>query len=132
MAQSTDNFKITLSQSGSSSKKKEAFDSFKNEAKGQDIATWCRRYGLQVSVRYQLEEHGEVGGAILSDAWAAKMQYYYTTWVSSGDSDYVFTDEDHLQFEESNDFKQFAHANPGRSQPRIKQIRDIQPCGPQF
>eukprot|EP00969_Alexandrium_andersonii_P309180 13662885-Alexandrium_andersonii.AAC.1 len=56
---------------------------------------FCRRFGLHLSFRGDINAHGEAGSSAMCQAWMHRMQYYYDIHRLGGEGHKAFTEADH-------------------------------------
>ena len=74
-----------------------AADAIGGFAATHDAKDFCRLYGLQNAMRFNIAKFSEPIAAALALHWTRVMDYYYELWYEQPDAAYIFKDEDHEQ-----------------------------------
>ena len=127
---STDDFSLRVQGGSAARRAKWQPDSVLCEAKNKNVQRWCRRYGLQMSARYEMTAHGEIGASLLADHWCQRMQFYYNMYIESQEENFIYTDDHHCCYQEAPDLENFLQSAARASKTRVEQIRAILPSAP--
>ena len=87
-------------------------------------------YSLQASKRCKLLRYGSDVVSHLALGWAHKMQYFLDLYRAAGDTNYVFTAEDHNAYQEPPYFTKVADGGAKEIMSVVNSIRKIRPSRP--
>ena len=100
------------------------------EATSAEAARFVKRYGLQASKRCKLLRYGSVIASNLVLGWAHKMQYFLDLYRAAGDTNYVFTADDHNAYLEPPYFTEVANGGVQEIMTVVNSVRKIRPSRP--
>ena len=100
------------------------------EATSAEAQRFVQRYGLQASKRCKLLRYGSDVASHLALGWAHKMQYFLDLYRAAGDTNYVFTAEDHNAYQEPPYFTKVADGGAKEIMSVVNSIRKIRPSRP--
>ena len=64
--------------------------------------------------------------SVLTNAWVRKMQFYYDLYLAESDPLYIFKQEDHEAYEESEEFKTAFPLLDGKTLKAAQELRRLQ------
>ena len=105
-------------------------DAFRAKSRGGQPEMWCRMFGLPISSSFTFAAFGEHNASVLAEAWARKMQFFYSLFSASPlGPEFVYSDEVVASYEEAPAFRVFVADLPERSKARarVDQIRALRP-----
>ncbi|CAK0797403.1 unnamed protein product, partial [Prorocentrum cordatum] len=93
------------------------FDAFKGEAHGEMAIDFAERYLRGATARFNISFYTIPGAHLCAETWCCKAQHFFDRRLASGARDYVFTEQDVMEYTETPKFLQLVEA---ATDPRAK------------
>ena len=105
-----------------------AYDCYRAKARTAEARRFCALYGFNMSASYKLSQYDEDVCVVLVKAWVARMEHWYSVWVSAGrDGTYRFRRSNENGWVESEDVAATYASGDARVRERVQQIRSLAP-----
>lgn len=96
---------------------------------GRDSADFCKKFGLQVQMRFDTSLYGDDGALACARYWVAKHDFWMGLWQEAGcDDAWTVSEQEQLEFVEPPEFTALVETLHARkAQERFAQLRRLQP-----
>lgn len=96
---------------------------------GHQSADFCRRFGLQAAMRFDVGLYGSGGALTCARYWVCKLSYWFDLYLLAGSpQQYTFAEDDLAAFEEPEDFSRLVHEiTAPKARVRFEALRALRP-----